>query len=127
MPLLKLTARFVETARFAERPPRTSRPRKTAKQSHRTEIRDTDVRGLELRIERDRAGPDGKMIGGAKKWAFRYRRQSDGRKRTVTLGAFPTYSLEKARAWAQELKSAIAGGADPAGERRARRAAETFG
>jgi integrase len=82
---------------------------------------------LELRIERDRVDRDGTRVSGAKKWAFRYRRQSDGVKRTATLGAYPEYSLEQARQWAGELRAAVARGEDPAGARRARKAAETFG
>lgn len=101
MSLRKLTARFVETVQ---------------PDGKRLEVRDAIVRGLELRVS----------PVGAKVWAFRYRRQSDGAKRTVTLGALTEYSLDDARRWAGDLRSAVARGADPAGERDARKVAETF-
>lgn len=101
MAVRKLTARFVETAKA---------------ETGRAEFRDADVRGLELRVS----------ASGGKTWAFRYRRQSDGVKRTVTLGEFPDFTLENARRWAVEQRAATARGADPAAERAARRKAETF-
>jgi integrase len=52
---------------------------------------------------------------GIKSWSLTYRRQSDGRRRRVALGRFPTVSLADARAKAVRLKEAIAEGADPAG------------
>jgi integrase len=105
MAVRKLTARFVETAKA---------------ENGRAEFRDADVRGLELRVS----------AAGGKTWALRYRRQSDGAKRTATLGEFPEFSLEHARRWALEQKAAVARGADPATDvinaRVARRKAETF-
>lgn len=101
MPARKLTARFVETVKA---------------ESDRLEIRDTAVPGLELRVS----------AAGGKTWALRYRRDSDGTKRTVTLGAFPTYTLEEARDWAEEKRREVARGEDPAAKRAARKQAPTF-
>ena len=98
----KLTARFVETVKTNDT---------------RQEFLDAGVRGLALRVS----------TGGAKTWNFRYKRDSDGRRRNVTLGRYPDYSLENARRWATELRAAVARGDDPAAEKRARRLAETFG
>jgi integrase len=100
--LHKLTARFVETVKTNDT---------------RQEFLDSGVRGLALRVS----------TGGAKTWNFRYQRNSDGRRRNVTLGRYPDYSLENARRWATELRAAVARGDDPAAEKRARRLAETFG
>ncbi|MBA4130045.1 MAG: hypothetical protein C0519_01325 [Hyphomicrobium sp.] len=109
MALKKLNARFVETVAF-----------KAAEGSTRNEWRDADVRGLELRVSKS----------GLKTWAFRYRRVSDGTKRTITLGNCPDHSLDDARVWALGVRAAVAKGADPASEKtaakKARRAAETF-
>lgn len=97
----KLTARFVETAKAS---------------GPRSDIRDATVKGLELRV----------TAQGSKTWALRYRRQSDGTKRIVTLGGFPDYSLEEARDWAEDRKREIARGEDPAAKRQARKEAVTF-
>lgn len=82
----------------------------------RAEYKDTAVSGFVLRV-----GATGK-----KTWALRYRRQSDGQKRTVTLGAFPDHSLAEARDWAEDKKREIARGEAPAAKRAARKAAPTF-
>lgn len=109
MALKKLNARFVETVTF-----------RVAGSSTRNEWRDADIRGLELRVSKS----------GLKTWAFRYRRASDGTKRTITLGNFPDHSLDGARTWALGMRAAVAKNADPATEKlaakKARRAAETF-
>lgn len=101
MALRKLTARFVES---------------TTSNGTRSEIRDAIVRGLEFRVS----------AGGSKVWAYRYRRPSDGSKRTVTLGGYPEFSLEDARKWATDIRSGLARGIDPAAERDRRKVAETF-
>lgn len=101
MAIKKLTARFVETAKAT---------------GPRSEFRDTDAKGLELRVSES----------GTKTSALRYRRQSDGAKRTITLGSFPDYSLDDARKWALATRVAVSRGADPASERQARKEAETF-
>lgn len=97
----RLTARFVETA---------------TTDIDREDIRDAATRGLQLRVSRH----------GAKSWALRYRRKSDRKLRRLTLGAFPAVSLEEARQQCRDHLAAIGRGADPAGEAKDRRAAETF-
>lgn len=96
-----LTTRFIETV---------------TTDAARAEFRDTKVTGLELRVTRD----------GVKSWALRYRRKSDAKKRTVTLGRFPEMSLDGARKKAAALKVAIADGEDPAEAASERRTASTF-
>jgi integrase len=102
MPLKRLSARFVETVTTGKM---------------RAEFRDLHVRGLELRVTRE----------GIKTWAFRYRRMSDGKKRTFTLGRYPTMSVEEARIRAQEERARIARGSDPASGVLERKLAPTFG
>lgn len=96
-----LTQRFVETVRASD---------------DRTEIRDAKVRGLEIRVTSQ----------GTKTWLLRYRRKSDGRKRSITLGRFPEVSLQEARLLAIEQKAIIGRGADPAGRAAEIRTAMTF-
>lgn len=69
--------------------------------------------GLSLRITSD----------GAKTWTLLYRHH--GRKRRLTLGRFPDLGLGKARLRATEERGRVAGGADPATEKRDERA--TYG
>jgi integrase len=99
MARMKLTARFVESVTAAER----------------ADYWDELVRGLVLRVS----------PSGVKAWTAVYRRASDGAKRRVTLGKFPTMTLDKARARALAVMSAAAEGEDPAGKRRAQRDALT--
>ena len=110
MALKRLNARLVDTIKFVE----------CGGSTNRFELRDADVRGLELRVSRS----------GVKTWAYRYRRLSDGTKRTITFGNYPGHSLDAARRWALGIKSVVASGGDPAGEQKtakhARRIAETF-
>ena len=51
---------------------------------------------------------------GVKSWAYLYRRQSDKRRRRVTLGKFPAMGLKEARVAAAGHLKGIAAGADPA-------------
>jgi hypothetical protein len=81
----------------------------------RTDFTDPDVKGLALRV----------TPHGSKSWAYTYRRKSDGRKRRVTLGEFPAYSLQEARAKASGHRAAVAEGADPAAEKAASLKVET--
>lgn len=84
-----------------------------------TEFRDTDLRGLELRVTK----------AGKKSWRLHYTRRSDGRRRAIKLGVYPGLSLKEARAKAKGLQSSIESEeqrADPASERTARRQASTF-
>jgi integrase len=101
MPARQLTARFVDTV-------------KTHKL--REEIRDREVEGLELRVTN----------AGTKTWCLRYRRHSDLRKRSLTIGRYPDYSLLDARNAAEDARRVVARGGDPGGEKQVRKAAETF-
>lgn len=83
----------------------------------RFELRDTKVRGLELRI--------GKREG-SKTWALLYTRQTDGRVRRVTIGPYPEIGLAEARRRALGLKVNIEAGADPATGIQESNAAPTF-
>lgn len=83
------------------------------------EVRDTDVHGLEIRV----------TSTGVKTWRLHYTRRSDGRRRAVKLGRYPTLSLKQARARAKALQSGIEdleAREDPAAQLRARRTAHTF-
>jgi integrase len=95
----KFTARWIETVSVETR----------------TDFTDPDVKGLALRV----------TPKGSKSWAYSYRRQSDGRKRRITLGEFPAVSLHQARAKASGHRAAIAEGADPASEKTAHKMVET--
>jgi integrase len=100
MPILPLTARTVASLRApSDRP--------------RIEYFDAEVPGLTLRITSD----------GVKTWSLLYRHH--GRKRRFTLGRFPDLGLAKARLRALEERGRIAGGADPAAEKKDERA--TYG
>ena len=95
----KFTARWIETVSVVTR----------------ADFSDPDVKGLALLV----------APNGSKSWAYTYRRQSDGRKRRVTLGEFPALSLHQARAKASGHRAAVAEGADPASEKVARKKVET--
>ena len=97
----KLTARFIETIK----------PR-----AKRAEYRDAHTRGLLLRV----------TPNGVKSWSVLYTRHSDGKKRRCTIGGYPDFSLEEARAEAQTLLARIARGDDPAGDKQQRKGAFTF-
>jgi len=77
----------------------------------RKEIPDGLVRGLYLIVQ-----PSGKLS-----WCVRYR--ASGRPRKLTLGAYPTISLKAARELAGKALIEVAGGVDPAKEKKAARAA----
>jgi integrase len=66
----------------------------------RLEIRDTDPRGLMLRV----------TIKGIKSWYVV--RQMDGKRQRLNIGTYPVMTLAKARAKAKELLGAIEQGAD---------------
>jgi len=104
MPLELLTERRVQTAT----------PDDT---QERLELRDTKIRGLELRI--------GKREG-SRRWALIYTRRSDSRVRRVTLGRYPELSLADARRKAMKLKAEIEEGRDPASAIQIQRTAPTF-
>ena len=92
-----LTARAVEAAR---------------PQATRQEIPDGALPGLYLVVQ----------PSGARSWAVRYRHA--GKPRKATLGAFPALTLADARDAARAALRAAAEGADPAGEKVAKRKAE---
>ena len=104
MPLEFLTDRRVETA-------------KPSAGQDRLELRDTKIRGLELRV--------GKKEG-SKTWALLYTRQTDSRVRRVTIGPYPEIGLAEARRRALGLKVNIETGADPATGIQESNAAPTF-
>jgi integrase len=94
-----LTVRFVESVKV----------------DVRTDFWDDGMRGLVLRVS----------PSGVKSWTAVYTRQSDGKKRRLTLGTFPTLSLEQARARALGALKAISDGEDPAKAKQDRRSALT--
>ena len=79
--------------------------------SGRTEVWDTLVRGLGLRVTER----------GAKSWVIMYR--VDGRQRRHTLGTYPDLKLKDAREEAREALRKVAKGGDPAEEKIAARRA----
>jgi integrase len=76
---------------------------------------DTEVKGFGVRV----------TAAGARSFILNYRRQSDGLERRETIGSWPTWSVKAAREEAKRLRRAVDGGADPVGEARALRDAET--
>ena len=102
MAVQNLTARMVELAK--------------AKQGGRLEIRDAKVTGLVFRV----------TPNGQKSWAFLYSRNSDGKKRRLTLGQYPDMSLAKARQVAMAARVNVGEGGDPAGVKRLEKAADSF-
>ena len=94
MPATKLTTRFCDSARPAG--------------GKQVAFPDLDVRGLELRVSGD----------GRKSWSYRYRTH-EGRQARLALGVYPATDLAAARAFARRTEVAVAGGGDPAAEKRA--------
>src|SRR5262245_46739000 len=88
MPIMRLTARWIEGVRVAER----------------TDFVDADNPGLLLRVT-----PHGR-----KSWAYLYRRKADGRRRMLTLGTFPDMGLKDARTAMVDRRKAVNDGLDPA-------------
>ena len=89
----------------------------------------TDIQIKKLALSKVRKEvPDGKVSGlylvaqpsGAKSWAVRYR--IAGQPKKLTLGPYPTIDLATARKRAQEAIGDVAGGKDPASEKKATRA-----
>ena len=104
MPLEMLTDRRVKTAKPPEG-------------QERLELRDTKVRGLELRVGRTE---------GSKRWALLYTRKSDGVFRWVTIGRYPETGLAEARQKAHQLKVVVDNGGDPAANVQERKTSPTF-
>lgn len=103
MPTRVLSAKLVERIRAPER--------------GQIEVFDSTLPGFGLRVSK----------GGRKAWVLLYR--SLGRKRRLTLGAYPALSLGAARAEARRLIQSIQTGSDPALEKQQKRATQpaTFG
>lgn len=80
----------------------------------RYEVYDDHVPGLALRV----------TPSGVKSWSLRYRVGGQQMPR-LTLGQYPTITLERARKNAQRELRAVDGGANPAAEKRAGRQGET--
>ena len=101
MPIIKFTARGIA----AIKPPRTGQ----------VDYWDTTLPGFILRAS----------YGGKKVWCLSYRHE--GRKRRLTLGAYPALSLADARQLVGDALRDVAHGRDPAAEKKAKREAGTFG
>ena len=77
------------------------------------ELLDEKIPSLALRVS----------PSGVKSWTLRYRTRVTGDQRRLTLGRYPAVGLSKARLIAQEMLGAVAGGEDPAKQKRVARAA----
>ena len=99
MPRRKLTARIVESM---------------AASGERTQIFDTEQRGLCLRISES----------GEKSFSVCYKHT--GRMKRLTLGKFPEVSLADARSRAREALNKVANGVDPQQHKKIERLADTF-
>ncbi len=75
---------------------------------------DAEIKGFALRV----------TSGGAKSFVLDYR--VDGRQRRITLGNFPDWTVQAARAAAKAMKRDVDQGQDPMGERQALREAPTM-
>jgi integrase len=75
---------------------------------------DTEIKGFGLRITK----------AGAKSFVLDYR--ADGRQRRITLGGYPDWTVQAARAAAKALKRDVDQGHDPMGDRHALREAPTI-
>ena len=76
-------------------------PNPVSAKSREAEYSDTDVTGLKLLVGKN----------GSKKWLLRY--NWHGRKRSVSLGTFPSLSVNDARIIANQHKGDVAKGIDP--------------
>lgn len=101
MPAVMLTDALLRATKPSEKP---------------SELWDSRVSGLCLRISR----------GGARTWTLRYRPRDSVSFKRLSLGRYPEIGLAVARARAQEKRVEVSGGADPQGERRAKRRAPTL-
>jgi len=75
---------------------------------------DTEIKGFALRV----------TSGGARSFVLDYR--VDGRQRRITLGNYPDWTVQAARAAAKAMKREVDQGQDPMGERQALREAPTM-
>lgn len=53
------------------------------------------------------------LPSGKKSWQFTYRRPSDGKTDTMTLGFFPEFTLTEAREWRESIRAKLVRGEDP--------------
>jgi integrase len=96
-------------------------------------LTDKIVRDLPLPERGYRITPDDGQAGfgaritanGARSFVLTYRRKSDGVQRTMTIGAFPTWSVVAARDEAKRLRRDVDSGGDPLGAIDAARDAPT--
>ncbi len=72
----------------------------------RIEYRDAKTPGLILRVS-----------GDVKSWSVIYRRKSDGKRRRITIGEYPSFSLADARSDAFTIMARVKRGEDPAKDR----------
>lgn len=82
---------------------------------------DTEMAGFGLRI----TPPSGRFPSGTRSFILNYR-NADNRERRATIGRFPDWSPERARAKARTLKQAVAEGADPVADKHEKRHAPTI-
>jgi len=80
------------------------------------ELWDSRISGLCLRVS----------PGGACTWTFRYRPKDSTSFKRLSLGRYPEVGLSLARQRAEEKRVEVAGGADPQGERKAKREASAL-
>ena len=100
MPSIKFTSRTIE----AIRPP----------EAGQVDYWDKTVPGFGLRV----------TYRNRKTWVLMYRHEQ--RKRRLTLGTYPAMALSDARGAAKAASHSVALGQDPAGDKQAKRKAETF-
>jgi integrase len=86
-------------------------------QQGRLELRDSDVRGLAIRVTEK----------GSKSWVLWYWNAVAKRKRRLTLGEYPAITLAAARELARGHKTTIAHGSDPAATKQIAQAPKTVG
>jgi integrase len=96
MPVVNLTARFVESA-------------KPVRGSRQTDFFDDTVRGLCLCAS----------SGGTKTWFLHFTKPNDGRRARLKLGGYPELGLAAARQKARDARGEIGEGHDPAAAKRA--------
>ena len=93
--------------------------KQAAPASGATTIWDSDITGFGVRI----FAPTRRHAAGARSFFVNYR--VSGREKRFTIGSYPDWSAEAARAEAKELRRRIDRGEDPALDRRTRREAPT--
>lgn len=69
----------------------------------------TDGQGLYLKLQ----WAEGKPAGKGHQWRFDYTRPTTGKRNTLSLGAYPLTTLQKAREEAEKARKLVAEGVDP--------------